>query len=92
MTNSITLTPGKNISYQKHHNRNEVWTIVEGNGVFVCNGVEKKVKTGDTVVVKAEDWHAIKATSKLTFIEVQTCNPLVEEDIERTEWQWSHNL
>ncbi|MFA6780341.1 MAG: sugar phosphate nucleotidyltransferase [Paludibacteraceae bacterium] len=92
LTKSITLTPGKNISYQKHHNRNEVWTIVEGNGVFVCNGVEKKVKTGDTVVVKAEDWHAIKATSKLTFIEVQTGNPLVEEDIERAEWQWSHNL
>lgn len=35
-----------------------------------------------------EHWHAIKALTELTFIEVQSGNPLIEEDIERKEWNW----
>lgn len=90
LTKSITLNPGKNISYQLHHHRSEVWTFVEGEGIFVLDGVEKKVKAGDTVVVPIEHLHAIKAITPLTFIEVQSGNPLVEEDIERFEWKWKN--
>lgn len=89
LTKSITLNPGKNISYQLHHHRSEVWTFVEGEGVFVLDGVEKKVKVGDTVIVPVGHLHAIKAITPLTFIEVQSGNPLVEEDIERFDWEWS---
>lgn len=32
--------------------------------------------------------HAIKAITELTFIEVLIDNPLVEEDIERIEYNW----
>ena len=85
LTKSITLKPGKNISYQIHHHRSEVWTFVEGEGIFVLDGKEQKVSAGDTVVIPVEHWHAIKAISQLTFIEVQSGNPLVEEDIERKE-------
>lgn len=88
LTKSITLKPGKNISYQIHHHRSEVWTFVEGEGIFVLDGKEQKVAAGDTVIIPVEHWHAIKAVSQLTFIEVQSGNPLIEEDIERTEWNW----
>lgn len=89
LTKSITLKPGKNISYQIHHHRSETWTFVQGEGIFVLDGNEQRVKAGDTVVIPVEHWHAIKAVSQLTFIEVQSGNPLVEEDIERKEWEWS---
>lgn len=89
LTKSIRLNAGKNISYQIHHHRNEVWTIVDGEGLFVLNGIEQRVSPGDTLVIKSEHWHAIKAFTELTFIEVQTGNPLVEEDIERKEWKFS---
>ncbi|MQN33289.1 cupin domain-containing protein, partial [Prevotella copri] len=88
LTKSITLKPGKNISYQLHHHRSEVWTFVEGEGIFVLDGEEKHVKAGDTVVIPLEHYHAIKAVTQLTFIEVQNGNPLVEEDIERFDYQW----
>ena len=88
LTKSITLKPGKNISYQLHHHRSEVWTFVEGEGIFVLDGEEKHVKAGDTVVIPLEHYHAIKAITQLTFIEVQNGNPLVEEDIERFDYQW----
>ena len=88
LTKSITLKEGKNISYQIHHHRSEVWTFVEGEGISVLDGEEKRVSAGDTVVIPVEHYHAIKAVTKLTFIEVQNGNPLVEEDIERFEYEW----
>lgn len=88
LTKSITLKPGKYISYQIHHHRSEVWTFVDGEGLFVLDGEVCKVKAGDTVVIPVEHYHAIKAISELTFIEVQLGNPLIEEDIERYEWNW----
>lgn len=89
LTKSITILAGKHVSYQIHHHRDEVWTIVVGEGLFVLDGIERKVNAGDTLVLKAEQRHAIKAITDLTFIEVQTGNPLVEEDIERDDWNWS---
>lgn len=89
LTKTITLHPGKNISYQIHHHRSETWTFVQGEGIFVLDGQEQLVKAGDTVVIPLEHWHAIKALTELTFIEVQSGNPLIEEDIERTTYDWS---
>ena len=88
LTKSITLKEGKNISYQIHHHRSEVWTFVEGEGILVLDGEEKHVKAGDTVVIPVEHFHAIKAVTQLTFIEVQNGYPLIEEDIERFEYEW----
>ena len=89
LTKSLTINAGKNISYQVHRHRSEAWTIVEGEGIFVLDGVERKVGPGETVVIPVNHYHALKAITTLTFIEVQTGNPLVEEDIERSEWKWS---
>ena len=88
LTKSLTLYPGKAISYQKHFHRAEVWTFVEGNGLFVYDGEVRHVKAGDTVMIPIGHWHCLKAITKLTFIEVQMGNPLIEEDIERFDWDW----
>lgn len=88
LTKSITLKAGKNISYQIHHHRSEVWTIVDGEGIFLLNGEQRRVTRGDVLVIRQEQRHAIRAVTDLVFIEVQMGNPLVEEDIERFDWQW----
>ena len=90
LTKSITLHPGKYISYQIHHHRTEVWTFVEGEGIFVLDGETRRVKAGDTVIIPVEHYHSIKALTELTFIEVQMGNPLIEEDIERFDWDWEN--
>lgn len=89
LTKSITINPGRSISYQIHHHRSEVWTFVQGEGIFVINGKERRVCAGDTVIIPVEHFHAVKAITPLTFIGVQSGNPLVEEDIEKSEWIWS---
>ena len=89
LTKSLTLKAGKGISYQVHHHRSEVWTIVEGEGEFVLDGVRRKVARADVLNIPVGHLHAIRATTgDLTLIEVQLGNPLVEEDIERFDWQW----
>lgn len=88
LTKSITIKPGKNISYHIHHYRSETWTFTQGNGILVLDGVERRVNAGDTVHIPVNHYHAIKALTELTFIEVQCGNPLVEEDIERFNWNW----
>ncbi len=88
LTKSITLNPGKSISYHIHHHRSKAWTFVHGEGIFVLDGQEQRVKAGDTVIIPVEHWHAIKAISELTFIEVQSGNHLIEEDIERVDYKW----
>lgn len=88
LTKRLTLRPGCSISYQRHTYRDETWTFINGEGVIVINDERKDVKRGDTVHIKKGDKHALMAKTPLTFIEVQAGSNLVEEDIERFDWEW----
>lgn len=85
LTKTINLKEGKSISYQVHHHREEVWTFVEGTGELIVDGVHSTVGRGDVVVIRKGQKHAVKAVTPLTFIEVQSGDKLVEEDIVRLE-------
>ena len=89
LTKSITINPGKFISYQRHQHRLEVWTIVQGEGLFVFDGKLRRIAPGDSAVIPAGHLHAVKAISPLTIIEVQSGDPLIEEDIERFDLDWA---
>ena len=82
----ISLNSGKRICYQRHHHRSETCVFTQGEGIFVF-GVEQHVKAGDTIFIPTRHYHAIKAITKLTFIEIQCGNPLIEEDMERFEYK-----
>lgn len=88
LTKQLVVRAGKNISYQVHKHRDEVWTFIDGDGLLVLNGEVSKVSRGVTVHIKKGTLHAVKAQSDLRFIEVQSGDWLVEEDIERFEWSW----
>ena len=84
----LFIKKGEHISYQKHNHRNEIWTIVDGIGEFVLNEEIKKVKSGDVLMIKQGDKHALKAVEDLHFIEVQIGTELSEDDIERYDHDW----
>lgn len=88
LTKQLKIKAGKGISYQAHRHRDEVWTFVDGKGELVLDGVRSAVGRGDTVTIKKGVRHAVRAVSDLTFIEVQSGDLLVEEDIERFDWCW----
>lgn len=88
LTKSITLKPGKNISYQVHEHRDEVWTFVDGEGLLMIDGTVTKVTAGSVAHILRGQKHAVKAVTPLTFIEVQSGHPLIEEDIIRLQMDW----
>ncbi|MBR5149721.1 MAG: cupin domain-containing protein [Bacteroidaceae bacterium] len=88
LTKVLQLKSGRDISYQIHQLREEVWTVVDGEGILVIDGETRKVSRGDVVVIGQGQKHAIKAVTDLQIVEVQIVNPLVEEDIIRLDWQW----
>jgi mannose-1-phosphate guanylyltransferase len=89
LVKKIVIKAGKNLSYQYHNKRSEVWTIISGEGEFILNEVMKKIKPGDILQVPIEARHAIKAITDLEFIEIQSGNELIEEDTIRIVMNWS---
>lgn len=88
LTKQLTLTPGKSISYQRHNCRAEIWTFINGEGEIVLDDERKPIKAGDVIIISRGQKHALRAMTSLTIIEVQQGNPLIEEDIERFDYNW----
>jgi mannose-1-phosphate guanylyltransferase len=88
LTKRIGIAAGKNLSYQLHDYRDEVWTIIKGEGEFVLNDELRTIKPGDVIQIQAGDKHAVKALTDLEIIEVQTGSQLIEEDIVRLFMTW----
>lgn len=88
LTKRIRITAGKNLSYQYHLLRNEVWTVVSGEGELILNGQIRKIGQGDTVVIDKSMLHSVLAMTELEIIEVQIGSQLIEEDIVRVSMEW----
>ncbi|GIO42630.1 sugar phosphate nucleotidyltransferase [Paenibacillus apis] len=89
LTKRICITPGQNLSYQYHLLRDEVWTIVSGEGEMVLNGKHFPVKPGDVLVISKDSRHSLRAVTEMDIIEVQTGTELIEEDIVRLAFDWN---
>jgi mannose-1-phosphate guanylyltransferase len=88
LTKQLVINAGKSISYQVHNHRDEVWTFVNGEGLLVLDGKVQTVTRGDVINIKKGTKHAVKAITDLRFIEVQSGDALIEEDILRFDWTW----
>ena len=83
----IEVDHGGRLSYQYHHKRSEVWTIVQGTGVITLDDENKKYTKGQTIIIPQGVKHRIenKGSEKVVFIEVQTGSYFGEDDIVRIE-------
>ena len=88
LTKQVRIKSGKDIGYQVHHHCDEVWTFIDGDGMLALDGKVTKIGRGDTVCIRKGMRHAVKAITDLLFIEVQSGDPLMEEDVERFDWNW----
>jgi mannose-1-phosphate guanylyltransferase len=88
LTKRMFILAGKSISYQLHHHRAEVWTIVSGEGEFMLNDERRVVRQGDVLQIPVGAKHAIRATRDLEIIEVQMGTELEESDVVRLAMDW----
>jgi mannose-1-phosphate guanylyltransferase len=89
LTKRIIVGADKNFSYQYHLKRNEVWTVVSGQGELILDGELRLLNQGDVISIPAGSKHSVKAVTELEIIEVQMGSELVEEDIVRIEMEWT---
>lgn len=71
MTIRVTLNPGHSMNYHSHERRDEVWTILSGEGRTIVDGMEQPVRAGDVITMQAGCRHTIIADTELKLIEVQ---------------------
>ncbi|MFP7473346.1 sugar phosphate nucleotidyltransferase [Niallia taxi] len=88
LTKRICIEQGKNLSYQIHYKRSEIWSVVKGEGVLVLNDQLRPIRAGDVVNIPLGMKHSVRATSTMEIIEVQTGSELIEEDTFRYELEW----
>jgi mannose-1-phosphate guanylyltransferase len=71
LTIKVTLNAGHQMNYHSHKNRDEVWTIIAGEGTTIVDGMEQEVHAGDVITMQAGCRHTIIAKTELKLIEVQ---------------------
>lgn len=83
----IIVHPEQRLSYQKHQQREEHWTIVKGIGIFTLDGTVQDVTEGDTLFIAKQACHRIEnpGNTPLIFIEIQRGSYFGEDDIIRLE-------
>ena len=88
----LIIEPGKEISFQRHFKRNEIWLVSKGSCyvVFAKNNdvnelKKKKLNKYNHYIVPSEKWHQIINPFKKSvhIIEIQYGDECIEDDIER---------
>lgn len=71
MTIKVTLNPGHGMNYHYHENRDEVWTILKGQGYAILDGEKRAVREGDVIQMPIGCKHTVVAETELKIMEVQ---------------------
>jgi len=91
----LVIKPKKRLSWQYHHRRSEIWSVIKG-GIIVSKSdddVERKLiklKAGEQIEIAKEERHRIIGTNKYAlvaeiWIHTDKNNPSDEEDIVRIQ-------
>ena len=85
LTIKVTMNEGHKMSYHSHERRNEVWTIVSGEGTVIVDGMSQHVHAGDVVTIQAGCRHTIIADTDLKIVEVQLGKDIDVKDKKKYE-------
>ncbi len=85
LTIKVTLNPGNKMNYHSHERRDEVWSVISGEGTAIVDGMETPVKAGDVLTMAAGCRHTIIATTELKIIEVQLGKEISVHDKQKYE-------
>ena len=91
----LVIKPKKRLSWQYHHRRSEIWSVVKG-GIIVSKSDDNKerelinLKAGEQIEIKKEERHRIIGTNMYSLVaeiwmHTDIDNPSDEEDIVRIQ-------
>ena len=85
MTIKVELLPGHRLTYHSHQHRDEVWTVMSGQGCAIIDGMKRIVRPGDVITMPARCRHTVIADTQLRLIEVQLGTEISVEDKQKFE-------
>ncbi len=88
LTIKVTLNPGHHMYYHSHERREEVWTVISGNGYVVLEGEKRPVAPGDVITIPIGCKHTIVAETELKVMEVQLGTEIDVSDKIKHDWQF----
>lgn len=71
LTIKVTMKAKDHMNYHSHNHRDEVWTVVSGQGRTIVDGMEQLVGPGDVITIESGCKHTIFSITDLVLIEVQ---------------------
>ena len=80
MTVKVSMKAGEHMTYHMHNYREEVWTVVSGEGKAVVDGMEQRLRAGDVITIAAGCKHTVVADTTLDIIEVQLGSEISASD------------
>ena len=80
LTIRIVLLPEHQLHYHCHEHRDEVWTVMSGDGIVILDGQQQEVHAGDVIQMPAGMKHTVIAQTELKIIEVQIGTDISVED------------
>ncbi len=83
----IQVTPGKQLSLQRHYHRSEHWVVVRGTAEVTCDDEVRVVQENESVYLPLGCMHRLANPGKIPveIVEVQTGSYLEEDDIVRVQ-------
>lgn len=91
LTIKVTLQAGQHMNYHSHEKRDEVWTVINGSGKTIIDGMEQPVKPGDVVTMAAGCKHTVIANEEgLQLIEVQLGQGISVSDKHKYDYDWKN--
>ncbi len=88
LTRKIKIYEGMNSSYHFHQDRDEIWTVLNGNGELILEGNKMLLGPGKAICIRKNQRHAIKALSDFEYIEMHVGKSIGNEDINRITFRW----
>lgn len=88
LVKELIIDSGKQLSYQSHRDRSELWNVVSGTGEVVLENDVIPISTGSIITIEKGVRHSCRAFNELHIIEVQLGETLVENDVERFGNYW----
>lgn len=88
LTIKVTLNPGHHMHYHSHSRREEVWTVISGQGYVVLDDVKRAVTAGEVIHIPAGCKHTVFAESELKIMEVQLGIDIDVADKVKHHWQF----
>ena len=89
LTIKVKLNPGHSMNYHSHEYRDEVWTVISGNGRAVIDGKEQAITVGDVIKMPAGCKLTVIADDALSMIEVQIGKDISVHDKKKFELNYA---